>query len=256
MLRRLPAVLLLLAAAALLGGCVAIKSIVPSHNGVVVGPVQIQVTICANDVDSAPHAGCPFQTNSSLEAVNDTYQVLLGFRLPNGVTAPQSFVSTAGEALTFTRSPSYEKELTRLVPPPDGRVWVGYLSSQYTLAYSGAETARESTVAPAFGLPRPADGGPFLGSFAFRPVVGGRQVGDTGEPLSTDPVNCGEGIDSLPTVCIDHPLEAQLGTDISAGQPVDAGILAGKGRPARARASTCRSRCGWPAIPGPARWRR
>ena len=151
-----------------------------------------------------------------------------GFGCPPESPLRSSFASTAGEALTFTRSASYEKELNRLVSPPAGKVWVGYLSSQYTLAYSGSEAARESTVAPAFGLPRPIDGGPFLGSFSFRPVVGGREVGDTGEPLPGDPVSCGDGINGDPTACIDHPLEAQLASDVSIGQPVDAGILAGK----------------------------
>jgi hypothetical protein len=229
MRRRITALILFVSLVAVLGGCVAISGISVSQGGVVGGPVAIQVTFCATDlVMPIEHSGCAIQTNRPFDAaVDDDYQVLLAFRLPAGVTAPQAFASTAGEALTYTRSSSYEAELRRLVPLPADKAWVGYLSSTYNLSYSGAEPARESTVAPAFGLPRPADGGPFQGPFSYRPVVGGREVGDMNEPAPTDPVSCGEGINGDPTACIDSPLEAQLDSDFSVAQPVDLGIVAG-----------------------------
>lgn len=220
-------VLALLAAGMLLSGCVAFKDLSATQGGVVGGAVTIQLTICANDVGTIQHAGCALSTNRPFELANDDYQVLLAFRLPAGATAPQSFASTAGEALTFARSPSYEHELDRLVPAGGGRVWAGYLSSPYSLAYAAGDPARQSTVAPAFGLPRPADGDAFHGPLLFTPVVGGREIGDSGEPQAGDPVACGTGVDGDPTACVDFPLVGELGA-VSSVAVSDFGIVAGK----------------------------
>jgi hypothetical protein len=227
MLRRLGLLLAFGVSAALLGGCVAYKDVIPTQDGVGV-PVRIQLTVCVNEIGATQqHAGCSFDTNRPFEAANDDYQVLLGFRVPAGVTAPQAFASTAGESLTFTRSPSYEAELNRLKPPPAGETWVGYLSSQYTLAYAGAEPARQSTVALDLALPRSADGAPFQGPFAYMPVVGGREVGDPNEPKATDPVVCGPGVNGDPVACVDYPLEAQMDSNFNFPTR-DFGIVTGK----------------------------
>jgi hypothetical protein len=227
MRRRFGALVGLLVAGTLLSGCVAFKGLSATQGGVVGGAVTIQLTICANEPAPADHPGCELATNRPFVAPSDAYQVLLAFRLPAGMTAPDSFASTAGEALTFTRNASYERELDRLVPAGEGRVWIGYLSSPYTLAYAAGDPARQSTVAPAFGLPRPADGDAFHGPLAFRPVVGGREIGDSGEPQAGDPVACGTAVNGDPTACVDFPLVAELGTNANVAVS-DFGIVAGK----------------------------
>jgi hypothetical protein len=225
--KRLGALVALLGAATLLSGCVAFKGLSATQGGVVGGAVTIQLTICANEPAPADHPGCELATNRPFVAPADVYQVLLAFRLPAGATAPDGFSSTAGEALTFSRSASYERELDRLVPAGEGRAWIGYLSSPYTLAYAAGDPARQSTVAPAFGLPRPAGGDAFHGPLSFRPVVGGREIGDSGEPQAGDPVACGAGVNGDPTACIDFPLVAELGTNANVAVS-DFGIVAGK----------------------------
>jgi hypothetical protein len=233
--RRLTAALVLAALTALLSGCVAINGILPSQ-GQTGGPVRIQVSFCVNDLAPVVHAGCSIASNQTEqygtgpnpdgEADNGSYQVLLGFRLPAGAAAPTTFSSTAGEALAFTRDASYERELARLAPAGAGKAWVGYLSAPYELAYTGAEPALQSTVAPEFGLPRPADGAPFPTPLTYRAVIGGRLLGLSNGPTAASPVDCGNALDNTVVTCVDSPLLTQLPGDFSTAIS-DVGILAG-----------------------------
>ncbi len=210
-------------AALVLTGCVVFQSPPTATQQDVIGPVRITATICASEPDSGSpsHPGCPRFGNSSEQANagggTPTGQVLLGFSVPVGSASPTNFSSVAGESLSFTRSPSYEQQLTSLVPPPSGQVWVGYISAPYTLdpGPDGAP-AKQSTVTVDFGLPRPASGWPFPGPFAVRPVVGARSVSSS---LPADrPVSCGDspfgGGFGSSTDCIDDPDQSTTQTNI------------------------------------------
>jgi len=221
--KRLATALAFVAVAAALTGCVAIKSIGNTQLDIV-GKVRTTVVICASQSPAGTHPGCDIATNSG-EGGSSDMQVLLGYRVPAGVGVPLSLSGTTNDAapqqLTFTRSASYEADLTKLLPPGAGRKWVGYVSGTY--AYDpGADgtVAREVSVSTDFALPRSSDGGPFVGFLKVRPVTGARRV--SADLPATRPVDCGDSpygggtfLGDVPTMCVDWPLAAQVGTDLN-----------------------------------------
>jgi hypothetical protein len=226
----------LAACAAMLGGCVAISSI-SSNQQDIVGKLRLTLTICKVDqasVGGQNHPGCDIQTNGGEASTNSIdAQVLVAYRVPTDSGAPQTLSGVTNDAtassLAFSRSPDYEAELTRLVPPGAGQKWVGYLSALYDYDGGAAGTpARQVTVSVDLDLPRPADGGPFVGPLPLRPVVGARDV-TVARPAGRT-VACGSSAYSPSagnTICIDSPLEAQVGTNFSFPTR-DFGIVAGK----------------------------
>ena len=232
--RLAPAALGLLAAGVLLSGCLAIKLLSLSQAGVG-SPVTFQLTLCANDTGAPPnHPGCDIDTNSGDNATNGPVQLLLAVRVSAGATAPDTIEATApepGKPLSFTRSPSYEADLTKLLPPPAGEVWIGWVSNTYDYS-KGADgaPARETDLEVSLGLPPGPGGAPFAGPFQFRWVVGGRRVVDPDLPASR-PVDCGElpyGGDAPATsVCVDHPAPAVVEGPPGEAAVLDYGVTAG-----------------------------
>lgn len=224
-----------LGAAAFLSGCVVFVAPPTAGQQDVIGKVRSQFTVCVSGANDDPpggpntgnepdHPGCPdFGNSSASPSSNQDGQLLLGFRVPAGADPPATFHSSAGEALTMTRSPSYEAQLQSLVPPPAGQQWVGYISNVYHYDGGADETpAKQASFAVDFGLPPASGGQPFTGPFGIRPVVGVRRVNDT-DPSSSNPssrpVSCGDrvfGGDDFPsTVCIDSPDKATTATNIN-----------------------------------------
>jgi hypothetical protein len=199
----------LAAAAAVLSGCVVIKAVTAEQTGVI-GPARVTVALCPSRT-----AGCPDQGNSKAGAENGSVQLLLGYRIPAGATAPARVGSGDG-LLTFAASPDYAAELQRLAPAPAGERWVGYLSG--VLAYAKAAAAQSTAVPADFGLPADAD--PYPGPLPYRPVVGVRGV--TGQSPATRPVRCytsltaahADGADTA-VICVDSPAAAALAPDLS-----------------------------------------
>ena len=204
----------IVACALVLGGCVAIKSITVSQSSPG-APVHFTIVLCANDVEApVDHPGCEIQTNAGETSDDaDEIQLLLAVQVPAGTTGPQTIDGTEpepGKPITFTRSPSYESELTKLEPPPSGRQWLGWLSNVYNHT-TGPDTtpARETTLEIDLRLPAGPGGGPFPGTFDYRWVVGGRASGE--DPFVPErPVECGEflytgGEIFGSHICIDHP---------------------------------------------------
>ena len=111
-------------------------------------------------------------------------QLLVGYRVPAGTTAPASVASSAGLPTTFHLSSTFASELQRLVPAPSGQQWIGYLSDELTPpdTTSGPNTV---TLAPDFNPPAAPAGG----NFTYRTLVGMRD-----DSVVTDPtraVQCG-----------------------------------------------------------------
>ena len=207
-----------------LAGCIVFIGPITIVQQDVIGKVRVSFTVCASgDPDASSmetHGGCPDRGNQDTYAESGSRQVLIAFRVPEGTTPPTAFTGSVstGASLAFSRSPTYEAELTTLVPPPAGQVWVGYISAQYEYDNGADGTPAQSmNVSLDFELPRPGDGTPFAGPFQVRPVVGGRTVG-TGFPSSRR-VNCGEfgafGGETA-TVCIDSPSPSTTGTNLTA----------------------------------------
>jgi hypothetical protein len=231
--------LLLSASALLLSGCATFASPPVANQNQVIGSVRISFTVCASQPGGFPLGSCANTGNSSSSPFSSPYassgpsQLFLGFRIPSGATAPQSFSSTAtgptdsGPQLQFTKNDSYRSELQRLDPAPAGEEWVGY-TSQY-VSYDTAGDQNFSADVD-FGLPEHADGSPFVGPFTYQAVVGGRQYGT--DP--TEPIDCQSSLtdswggpgSATEGICVDDPAAADLDTDSSL-ETRDAGITPG-----------------------------
>jgi hypothetical protein len=181
--------------AVILAGCVTIGSqTVNQPNGV--GPVQIKtvIDICQINLGTPPPA-CTADT--------DAGQLLLGYRVPNGTTTPESFVgSTPTQSVTFARSTSYTNQLEALLPSGPGEQWLGYIANP-VFAPAGDHTLM--TVSPQF-VPPSAD----PTTFTYRSVVGARHL--DGTHLVGAAVNCDgnafAGSATTLTQCITDPASA------------------------------------------------
>lgn len=231
MLKRLVALLALIVSAVLLSGCVSIKSVVSSQQDVV-GPLRVTLVVCASDrAPTINHPGCNYQSNLG-EGVPGSGQLLVALRVPEGTMAPPSVVGTTNDASTSTlalqRDPSYEAELSRLLPA-GGRVWVGYRSAVYDYDAGPAGTlAREVSIPIDLTLPRSSDGAPYIGPLPVVPVAGGRVV--SASAPEARPANCGTSAfaaSSDATICVDSPIAALAAADYNF-QTRDFGVLAGK----------------------------
>jgi hypothetical protein len=248
MRRRLAVLVGLLASALALGGCVSIQGI-SSEQQDVVGKLRVTLDVCATGFDNGDdpdpeeedHPGCPLWLSNyaadpfSYPAAGERYQLLVAVRVPSGTGVPETITATpepappAGGTITARRSASYETALTSLVAPPAGSHWVGYLSDPYDFDDGGDGVAAQSAaVAIDLDLPRPPDGGPFVGPLQVRPAVGARLVsgGFTADRLvdcGTDPFDATEDV----TVCIDSPSKAVVEGTPYFAQTRDFGIVAG-----------------------------
>lgn len=213
-----------------IAGCVVITGPVDITQQSGVGPMRVTFTICGSDTDTANHPGCPDTGNSS-QAPGDGQegQVLVAFRVPAGVNGPDSFATTSGVPLAFTRSPSYQSQLQELVPPPAGQRWLGYISDRHTHVRGPNGTPPEqATISVDFALPQGSNGAPFQGPFQVRPVVGARPASDdtqAARPVSCDNVFGGPfSATGAGTDCIDSPSESDTATNLSQASR-DLGII-------------------------------
>jgi hypothetical protein len=222
MVKRLVTLTAVLASAALLGGCVDIKAGPSLAQQDVVGKVRATLTICQHSGNSADPA-CPGSGNSMTAGGAVTGQLLVAFRVPGGAAGPETFSSTSGVPLTFSRSESYRLELQRLLPPAGGLQWIAYVSAPATGVPAG-----ETTLNVDIELPPEH---PFVGPFKVRAVAGARSV-DASNPADRA-VACGDDpytnyppVTPQATVCVDSPQPAVVVTDINFAVR-DFGVLAG-----------------------------
>jgi hypothetical protein len=169
------------------------------------GKVTIRTVVCASNyanVESECAAKNVFAThNNQADANQDkTGQLLVGFRVPIGVTAPTSF-STKDPAVSFTRSATYARELKRLFEPPPDQQWIGYISAVGDYKPTGP---RLLAMEPEFTLPEGAAGT----AFRWRSVVGFREGADAAAPVS-----CPQPPGSTANPCIESPAEARIPSD-------------------------------------------
>lgn len=185
-------------AAACLTGCVSIKSQTAVQRAP--GVVELRGVVCATDYDSTHSATCR-RTNVA-ERDNDTGeaeltglgQLLVGFRVPEGTSAPDGFPSDATDVI-FSASPSYTAALEALFPTGPDERWAGYIST--AKRFDPDELAdRVTGFRPEFGLP-PQPGG-FEGPFGWRLVAGFRALNSADD--AGNPVQCGFG-----HMCADSP---------------------------------------------------
>jgi hypothetical protein len=223
--RRALALVCALAAVAF-SGCISIKAVQLSQFNPG-GTLHFLITLCATDQGAPPgndsqpdidHEGCNFPSNSGepfsgMDPVEN--QLLLAVRVPAGTGAPETLTGSEpepGKPITFTRSPSYEAELNKFLPPGAGRQWLGWISNQYDYLEGTVDVtaARQTSIPVDLTLPPGEGGGPSPSPFRFRWVAGGRGVFPPALP-ATRPVDCGETvypIEGSATLCIDSPSPA------------------------------------------------
>lgn len=139
-----------------------------------IGSVRIHMVFC-----SAISSGVCAVPSESEEG-----QTFLAIAVPKGTIAPDTFAAVAeppsGPPLVFRRNQSAAEALGRLKAegtdppwPPAGSELIGYLSD----VMPGQEGEKvEWTVNPEFGLPVPADGGPYGGAFLVALAIGQRNA--------------------------------------------------------------------------------
>jgi hypothetical protein len=188
-----------------LSGCVAIKSQSASQR--LPGVVTTDVTVCVSDHNQSTYADCVPPANTAEndngtdgddlagQPVIGNGQLLLGFRVPDGTTAPASFPSVDGRVI-FSASPGYATALTAEFVPVAGFHWVGYISTSVSFNAQVADN-RLTRVKPEFGLPEGA--GPFAGPFRWRVVAGSRQ--NSASVPANAAISCPVGSES----CFDSP---------------------------------------------------
>jgi hypothetical protein len=204
--RRATAALITLACAIALSGCVVIGSESTSQPAVI-GSLVIRTDACfSNDFSfiGGPNGGCP--DGNAGPVLNPNFQVLVAFRVPNGITLPATLTPSSGQPMTLTADAGYTAELATKAPPPAGEKWVGYLSNPITL--STGNFVLDTPIA----LARGADGTPFQGPLHYRVVTGYRDV------PPTNPVACGSDVTQRngsgpSTICVDSTSSSDLPND-------------------------------------------
>jgi hypothetical protein len=207
--------------AIVLSGCVVIQSESATQGNVIGNTVTVSTVLCASN-SSAP-APCNSPGNSGLDdhsvsSFSASGQLLIGYRIPVGVTAPPTLASNvaatddSGKAttvpFTFSQNATYTAGLAAIAPPPAGTQWVGYVSDpspKATYTVTGPQTA---TIAPTFGLPAG-----FVGPFTWRTVVGFRPSFPGPNDLACGGAFPGTTtglIPGQPTVCVDSPDQATV----------------------------------------------
>ncbi len=199
--------------AIVLSGCVVIQSESAVQANVIGNSVTVTTVLCASNASSAPPCNSPGNYNMNA-GPGATGQLLVGYRIPVGVTPPATIVANVPSVdengspitvpITFTQSPSYTSGLTSLLPPPTNAQWVGYESQTQNYTPAGPQTL---TLAPSFALPAG-----FSGPFTWRTVVGFRSKAfvDMGKDVTCPAPFPGVSYPSpvlttLPSVCVDYP---------------------------------------------------
>jgi hypothetical protein len=219
--------------AVMLSGCIVFTGAITGEQQDVVGKLRLTFALCASGRDDGvepggpneDHPGCPSQGNSptvlAYGSAGVQYQVLFAIRVPAGAGVPVTISAMPGPTppaagtIAARRNTSYEAELNATKPPPAGSQWVGYLSDTYPFD-DGADDvpAQSAQVIVDLELPKSADGSPFVGPLALRPVVGARVVDPAGELSADRPVECGTDPTIMDleayTICIDSPFPGDL----------------------------------------------
>jgi hypothetical protein len=155
-----------------------------------IGSARVHFVLCSNPKGEA----------CTPEEGEEEFQYLLGLAVPPGSSAPSTITATpsaGGSPIVFSRNDQVAPEIAAATAfareknseveawPPAGLEGVGYLSN-------AVREVKDSTVEwnanADFGLPVPADGGPFAGPFKVVPAYGVRFVDSENPP--DRPVHC------------------------------------------------------------------
>jgi hypothetical protein len=161
-----------------LAGCADFDTPPTGSQAAVVGAVHVDTAICLDGFgDSSgytPRTECD-SAPGTVERGNSQGQLLVGYLIPSGSTAPATLTTADLPGTTFSQSQDYADYLNANQGTLPGEVWVGYMSDQIT------QTANQVvSLDAAFSLPAGTDGGPYSGPFATEETVGDRVDGLSG----------------------------------------------------------------------------
>jgi hypothetical protein len=148
------------------------------------GDVAVSSSVCVGAWYSYP----PSDAADCISAPYTTSyygQLLIGYLVPDGTTAPSSFSSTDLGGISFTPNSVYTDWLTteNKATTPAGDEWFGYISSEGTITQ-----ASEIDVTADFGPPAGSAGSPYSGPFVVPTVeIGERELGSSTSTVITDP---------------------------------------------------------------------
>lgn len=201
---------MLIAGAAVFAGCYQISSeTVTQKDGI--GPIELTTNVCETFPTGVFSSSCPSNSGFGGSPTN----ILVAYRVPDGVMTPDTFTGTTdvNTTVTFTKDQTYTDALTGNAnsAPPSGEHWVGYRGDSQGAGSSGSATVD-------FTLPTSTNGVPFKGPLKYRTVVGWIQNSQPAGP-TPDPVQCAADPTQTNTygttsaICIDSPDAATYPTD-------------------------------------------
>jgi hypothetical protein len=210
------------AGAIVLSGCVVIQSESAVQGNVIGNTITVTSTFCTSNAAAA--APCNSGGNSgkfppSEATASNAGQLMVGYRIPAGVTAPPTIATTVTAPdqggnpvptpVTFTFDPNYTSGLGGLLGAPAGTQWVGYVSQVGSWTAAGQQSI---ALSPTFTLPAG-----FTGTFSWRTVVGYRAkiFSDMNAPVQCPAPFPGvsyvnPALTSQPSVCVDSPDAATI----------------------------------------------
>src|SRR3954451_5013808 len=169
--RRVVALVLAIPLAWAIAGCgIGIREQSSSQRGVI-GRVQVSTTFCTTaDAATSDNSSCLAHSK------DNRGQALVGYRIPQGSSAPETLVSTGDLELTYTQDAAYTSYLNQQYPK-DGASWIGYRSEVHE-SHAGDDPSW--TLTPRFSLPNAGE--PYPGPFAYATTAGYRDLaaGDDG----------------------------------------------------------------------------
>jgi hypothetical protein len=212
---RILGVLVLIALAVALSGCISIQSDDAGQVNVI-GDVEVVTTTQECDWNGPNGASCPptnyHSTTPTGPSMVDAF--LLAYRIKDGVGAPDVVFAAEGDSMALRFNKSYSDSLNAVAPAPAGEHWVGYRSNMFPNL-----PKQTSTFKPHFTLPQ-SDGKAFQGPFVYRTVVGfiqdtspnggGKAPVECGTPPTSEGPKAGDGSQS---VCINSPVGTEYTTD-------------------------------------------
>lgn len=237
--------LVLLAAAvlvaAVLGGCAEFESAPTGSQADIIGDVHVQTVICLDGF--GPNSGAensgdgnPTPCDDATEGVGSSSgQLLIGYEVPSGSTAPETITSPDLPGVTFSQDPDYSSYLnssssgSSTPGPLPNTTWYGYISSEI----DGITAAQLVHVDAPFTLPAGTGSAPYQGPFATEEALGDRVVNSS---LAADrPLDCSEGdgtsttaTPSETTDCEEDSNEVSVDTrDLSVSAPAPVQAVAG-----------------------------
>jgi hypothetical protein len=208
-----------------LAGCADFDTPPTGSQAAVIGAVHVHSAICLDGFGSSsgnpPRYDCD-NAPGTVERGNSQGQLLVGYLIPSGSTAPATLTTADLPGTTLSQSQDYADYLNATQGTLPREVWVGYMSDQIT------QTANQVvSLDAAFSLPAGAGSGPYSGPFATEEAVGDRVDGLSGAQ-TLDPARALDCTEAT-TECLEDSGMLSVDTrDLSITAPASTTVVTGQ----------------------------